>query len=512
MVVSGCRMMVGEIHQTQAPATGIATLRPEATTQSTIDELPKRSLTSQKAALLPTSQADLASLRDAPRYTLEASIGEDLHSYMGQARVVVTNMETLALESLYFRLLPNGGSSYGDGRLTVTQTLVDGQPVQTALSLDDSALQVFLKSRLESGSRVEITFDFKGSVPVDFGGDHELYGYGIFNSTQGVLALSGWYPILAVYDDQGWHLNPVSAIGDSVYSEMAFYDVTVIAPESLVLVTTGIETSTDAAGGSVRHNLVSGPARDFFLIASAGFLVQTQTVGGTQINSYTLPGDEAAGSIGLGVAAASLRTFNQHFGQYPYSELDVVEAPMRYALGVEYPEIVLIGETLYANPDDPTFAVAIAHEVAHQWWYNLVGNDVYAEPWLDEALATYSSGVYYQDELGEGAYAGLVSFWQGRYDQLRTNGEDDQITESVAYFESLSNPSVYSGVVYIKGALFFKALREAIGDQAFFAALQRYFAENKYQVATADGLLSAFTQTSAKDLDRLYQEWLYSPR
>jgi aminopeptidase N len=473
--------------------------------------LPEKISVAQTAALLPSAQADVAPLRDIPHYAIDLSIGDDLRSYSGQARVVITNTESLALDSLYFRLLPNGGLSYGDGRLTVTQTLVDGQPAHTALALDDSVLQIYLGQSLEPGKWMEVAFDFQGRVPVDFSSDRSLYAYGIYNSTKGVLALSSWYPILAVYNDQSWHLDPVSAIGDSVFSETAFYKVTVLAPESLVLVTTGIETSAEPDGDLVRHTLVSGPARDFFLIASAGFQVQTQTVEGTRLHAYTLPGDTAAGAIGLEVAAASLRTFNQHFGQYPYSELDVVEAPMRYAQGVEFPEIVIIGETVFANPDDPAFAVTIAHEVAHQWWYGLVGNDVYAEPWLDEALATYSSGVYYQEEQGEGAYEGLAAFWQERFDQLVAEGEDDQVTESLAHFESLGNPRIYSGVVYIKGALFFKTLRETMGDRAFFTALKRYFAENKYRVATTGALLGAFDQTSVNELDKLYQQWLYTP-
>ena len=66
----------------------------------------------------------------------------------------------------------------------------------------------------------------QGKVPVDFEGG----GYGIFNLTDDVLSLAGWYPILAVYDDEGWNIDPVSSIGDSVYSDIAYYTVEVIVP------------------------------------------------------------------------------------------------------------------------------------------------------------------------------------------------------------------------------------------------------------------------------------------
>jgi aminopeptidase N len=92
------------------------------------------------------------------------------------------------------------------------------------------------------------------------------------------------------------------------------------------------------------------------------------------------------------------------------------------------------------------------------------------------------------------------------------DGKDDVVTEDMQYFESLGDPRVYSRVVYTKAALFFKALRDAIGDQAFFAALQAYYLDNQYQVATGADLLASFEAASGKQLDELYKEWLYSKK
>jgi aminopeptidase N len=150
--------------------------------------------------------------------------------------------------------------------------------------------------------------------------------------------------------------------------------------------------------------------------------------------------------------------------------------------------------------------------VAHQWWYNLVGNDVFAEPWLDEGLTTYSSGVFYQKKFGEEAYRGLVSYWQSGWDELVKDGKDGVVTQDMQYFESLGDPRVYSRVVYTKAALFFTALREAIGDQAFFTALQEYYLDNQYQVATSADLLAKFEEAYGQQLDGLYEAWLYSKK
>jgi aminopeptidase N len=234
------------------------------------------------------------------------------------------------------------------------------------------------------------------------------------------------------------------------------------------------------------------------------------TLGETQVNSYYLPGYRASGEQALQIAADSLEVFNTRFGPYPYRELDVIAAPMRGALGVEFPGIILIGLHLYDEPERPEFAVTIAHEVAHQWWYSTVGNDVFDEPWLDEALTTYSSGLYYEEKLGSTYQAGLESYWQDRYDRLLEQGLDDLVTESLSHFEHQAGPAAYGGVVYVKGALFFKALRDEIGDPAFFQALQNYYQTHLFGIARTPDLLDAFETAAGRDLSGFYQSWLYS--
>ena len=363
---------------------------------------------------------------------------------------------------------------------------------------------------LMPATAVQFEFEFYGVVPQDFGGEETPAGYGIYNLSDGVLALASWYPILAVYDQDGWNLDAVSPIGDSVYSDIALYSIDLTVDENLVVVATGVQTGNLVSGGRTRLHYESGPVRDFFLVASPDFKIASQTLGETTVNSYYLPGNQAGGDQALEVGLGSLRIFSQKFGPYPFTEMDIVDAPMRNAQGVEYPGIMLIGDSLYEAPEKPDFSVTVAHEVAHQWWYSVVGNDVFEEPWLDEALATYSPGLYYEYVLGQAYQDGLVEYWQGRYDQLLTDGNDDLVTGSLSHFESLSNPRVYGTVVYVKGALFLKALRERIGDEAFFQALKEYYQANLFKIARGANLLDAFERTYRKQLDAFYQVWLYS--
>ena len=464
----------------------------------------------QSAVMLPQAVSDLDRLGTATHYLIDLHIDYDAKAFEGRAQIDYTNNENVPLDRLYFRLLPNGQKSYGNGSLQVNSVTVNDDLVAPRISNSGTVLELPLVVPLAISESLRIDLDFTGMVPVEFGGEGEAEGYGIYNYSQGVLSLAGWYPILAVYDQDGWNLDPVSIIGDSVYSDTAFYTVDVTADKDLRLVATGEEIETEELGIESRTRFASGPVRDFFLIMSTDFQVATEVVDGVKVNSYYLPEHAAGGQAALDVTARSLEIYNQRFGEYPFAELDVVEAPMRYALGVEFPSIFLVASELYADPAQDNFIVATAHEVAHQWWYSVVGNDVFDEPWLDESLATYSSSLYYQEILGQAAYQAFTNYWNDRLSSLRQDGLDDQVTQSLSYFEALNTSRVYGTVVYTKGALFLGALREEIGDEAFFTALKNYYVKYKYQIAETEDLLAEFELSAGKQLDEFYQDWLYS--
>ena len=470
---------------------------------STIDT---NAFVDQEAAMLPSALPDLKGLPDLTTYNLQVSVDFAQHTFTGHSRVETTNHTQASLDRLYFRLFPNGGRSYGNGWLKVSQVSQNGQPLQSSLSVENTVMEVRLASSLPPGARASLEMDFNGVTPARFGG-----GYGIYNFGDDMLTLANWYPILAVDDSKGWHLDPTTAIGDSVYSEMAYYTVALTAPSELVVAATGTAVKRTDQDGASTYLMASGPARDFFMALSPDFLVYSQQVDGTMVNSFYLPSDAGGGQQAVQIAGRALHDYNNQFGPYPYRELDVVEAPLQDALGVEYPGIILAASGVYADPMNDTFKTVVAHEVGHQWWYNVVGNNVLQDPWLDEGLTTYTSMLYYEDEQGQSGYQGIASYYQNRYTTYRQKHPDDLITAGVAHYEAQpEGGAAYSTMVYTKSALFFKALRETIGDKAFFQALRDYYKTEKYKVALPQDLLDEFEQASGQKLGDFYQKWLYS--
>jgi aminopeptidase N len=145
-----------------------------------------------------------------------------------------------------------------------------------------------------------------------------------------------------------------------------------------------------------------------------------------------------------------------------------------------------------------------AHEVAHQWWYAVVGSDVLAHPWQDEAMATFSAELY-KLKAEPAFYQGTLMEYRRRVTSLEAEIGLQPVDQSVA--ELASKTGAYSTVAYLKGDLFLEALRQKIGEKTFNAGLAHYFQTSSYQIAAPADLLNSFENACSCQLDELYQEW-----
>ena len=131
------------------------------------------------------------------------------------------------------------------------------------------------------------------------------------------------------------------------------------------------------------------------------------------------------------------------------------------------------------------------------------------EPWLDEALTQFTTGLYYQDVYGELGYEGYVKAGlQARYDRVKGTEEDRRGDLPVAAYSGRE----YGAIVYGKAALFFDAVRQQVGDDKSNAWMQTYFNTHRYGIAH-EAICSRpiETQFDAKTIDQLMQQWIRSP-
>lgn len=444
-----------------------------------------------EVCLLPEFAQDAGLCGNIAHYNIELVIEPSLAQVRGHQELLYTNAEDEPLDDIYLRLFPNS-PTYG-GAMTVTNLFAGGQPVTPAFELDAAALRAPMRPRLQSGRSVTLTMDFDVRVPAS-----NAVGHGLFSYVGGVMALPSVYPLVPVYDDEGWNVDIAPTHGDDLYADVASYEVTISAPLESTVITSG-------SCGRPRDGIwtcEAAPVREFVVILGRDYRLANRMVNDVVVNSYYYEGDERSGLMALGVAVNALVVFSDLFGPYPYTELDVVETPNRLG-GMEYPGLIVVQDTLY--PTGSRVEWLTAHEVAHQWWFGMVGSDQIDEPWLDEALTQYSTLLYYEEVYGPERAQGVLNaeFIQTHRELIR-RGLDLPVGLAADTYTS----ELYWKVVYDKGALYFHELREEIGDPAFFEVLRVYFRNNRYGIAGPENWLAAVEEVTGDRYWSIYQKWV----
>jgi len=458
-------------------------------------------LARQAAALRPAFRADLVTLANAPRYVIEAQIDPESGSLAGRMRLDYTNTTGETLSELVFRLYPNAETIYGGGNLSVARVEQSAMRLESTLSKDHTTLRVHLEQRLAPGETVSLALSFSAQVP-----SQTSQGYGIFNQAMGVLCLAGWYPLLAVYSEGGWDTAPVPATGDALFAETSFYEVRLTLPAEYQVISTGMVLDQVSDSDGVTWYVVSGPAREFAVAVSDRFQKLETEAGEVRLRLYALAADEPAVTPedGLDMLTETFAAYEDRFGLYPFIEFDLVEAVVPID-GYEFSGMAYVDYAKRTRETRQDYQYTLAHEVAHQWWYGLVGNHSVYEPWLDEALATYSTLIALEDTQGPEAGARLLAGWK-EVDRQR-EPEEAPVNSSTLSF---STWGPYHATVYTRGALFLDELRAVLGDEGFFALLWHYQKEYRYQVATAGDFLRLAQEVAGRDMDSLFASWFDS--
>ncbi|MGW4207288.1 M1 family aminopeptidase [Lentzea sp. NPDC004789] len=411
----------------------------------------------------PQPPADGTRTPVSPKYTVSLASNTTGDTWTGHESVTFTNGAPTALPEVYLRLWDNAHGSCPATPITVTN-VSGGTP--SALSVNCTALKITLPAPLAQGQSATIGFDL--GIVVPSGADR--FGHdGAYNMIGNAL------PVLAVRDGAGWHLDPYTNNGESFYAVISDFDVTLTHPTSLLTPATGTSTET-VSGSNTITRATAANVREFAWAAGPFSKISGTSAKGFKVNVYGTSGiSSSSASSMLTLAKDALDVHSGRFGDYPYQEMDVVLDNNFWFGGMEYPGFVL---DLVSN-------VALPHELAHQWFYGIVGNDEYNSPWLDESFTDYATDLY-RGVTGSGC--GIT--WQSSAEKL---------SNSMAYWDAHS--SRYSTVVYNYGKCTLHDLRRLIGDTAMANLLKSYAQSHWYGVSTtADFKAAAQAAAGSTDL------------
>ncbi|HEV7728288.1 MAG TPA: M1 family aminopeptidase [Modestobacter sp.] len=403
---------------------------------------------------------------DRPVVDLDFSLADDGRTVTGSERVVFT--PDLPTAELVFRLVPNGpGSAEAGNRLTIDRVRGDdvtrGHYEPAGAGGPGGRYVLPLARRLAAGESTDVRLDFTLRVGE---GTFDRFG-----TTDGVSWWASGAPLLAWEPGVGWARDPfVDLLGETATSPAADTTLSVEVPAEMTVLMTGDQDGPSPARDGRRTWTSSEPAARDVSVAVGDFTTAETTVDGVRVTAGVLPagndGDDGArvrAQALTDATAAAVSALAERFGAFPYRTLTVPQLPVLGG-GIEYPSSIL----LLGPPGG-----VLAHEVAHMWFYGMVGNSQFRDPWLDESFASYAESVVTPVDPPEVATvvarAGDVG---GSMGEFTVDGS-------------------YVTVVYGKGAAMLLAAREAAGPAAFDAAVRCYVDARAWSIATPADVATA---------------------
>ncbi|HPX67835.1 MAG TPA: M1 family metallopeptidase [Bacillota bacterium] len=458
---------------------------------------------------------------DVNQYIIDAVLDTANKELTAEQQVIYVNNDDVELSELYFHIYANAFRKqetapflFDDFSMAYSRGFKPGYTEIEAIEFSkgqnrnaleyslqgvgETILRIKLPEPLKPEGSVNLRFKYKVIIPPA----GERFGYGDANINMG-----NWYPVAAVFDDEGWNLDKYYSIGDPFYSDVSDYIVSIKAPEEYIIAASGSLAEERIEGGYKNWKFHGANMRDFAFVASNNFRVAEDKVGNTIVKSYYYKDHEKRGKEVLDIGKRSIEVFNSAYGEYPYPTYSIVET--EFPSGMEYPGLVYISTKYYDNDSGADiFMYTTVHETAHQWWYGVVGNDQIDEAWLDEGFATYSEGVFTEMEYGEGNGDLYYKYLEeSAKESIRAKAYDGVILKPLSRYENWDD---YGPAVYTGGAVLLNEIRKQVGDHAFFIILQTYYDEYSFKIATTEDFLRICENVGNAEFDDLFHKHLSS--
>ncbi|MFF7190203.1 M1 family metallopeptidase [Streptomyces sp. NPDC008222] len=369
-------------------------------------------------------------------------------------------------------------------KLQVTRIEVNGR--RAAFTRDGDEIRITPRGVLRRGRDFTVTVTYGGvpeplSGPIVFGSQ-----YGWMKTADGVFvacepnAASTWFP------------------SSDHPSDKATYDIRIKAPKGLTAVSNGRLVSTyDKGDKTITHWRESRPMATYLATATIGkFDVRTgKTPSGIPIYVAIDPALANSNTVDVyAVTAAATDYWSKIFGPYPFEETGAIVDDMPEA-----------GFSLEVQSKPAYSAVrsesTIVHELAHQWFGDSVSVERWKDIWLNEGFATYAQWLWAEHKGTSTAHDQFLAAYNSRP------------ADNPFWKIEVADPqrdTMFASAVYQRGAMALQALRERIGDTAFFRLLPAWTKLHRYGNANTADFIRLAEKVSGQQLDDLFQKWIYS--
>jgi aminopeptidase N len=436
---------------------------------------------------------------DVQHYTIELGIDVNENSIKGTTTIDAVALQDLSAFNLDF------------SPLTVETVTVDGQSADFAYTRSDRTtgeLTITPSEPLDADAEFVVEVRYSGNPGTSTDSLLNMgFSTGWQHTPNGIFAASEpggsstWYPVNDHPSDKATYTFRLT-----------------VTPGYTALANGVLEETTTSDDGDTFVWEMRQPMASYLSTISVGEFARQEDVSpdGVLIRNYFPEEDLTRGTRAFERQGEMIDLFTDLFGDYPFEAYGVmvVDVPLGFAL--ETQTISLFGNSALSGGIGAENV--IAHELAHQWFGNMVSPARWQDIWLNEGFATYASWLWAEHDLGEDALVNIVTdtynFLSGN--ELMEEGVSPaSVRRRVSAFAVPGDPGEMrlfdSAGVYFRGALVLHALRLEVGDEAFFATLRTYLERFAYGNATVEDFIAVAEEVSGQPLDDFFQGWLYEP-
>lgn len=433
-------------------------------------------------------------------HTMDIDINTQESSLEVHHSINFRNQFPETLYTLCFRTLMN---SLG-GNIEFYSIAVNGKKFEGKTETDDpSVLYIPLEKPLVSGDSVTITFHYKTTIPQAKPKNSRL-----FASYKNNMILDYFYPLIQLPVQGKYIINDVLSYGDLIFTQAGIYSAVITYPGNMDIASTGTVISKKKTEQDKKKiEVVTGPARGFFLALSSEWIKLSDTIGETVINIYGPSKYKRDLNYCLTITSSGIKLFSEMLSDYPYKEFDILFLPAEWS-AMEFPGIIVLGinylKYIDNYADTPGFRnikTILMHELVHQWFFNYVGNNQILEPWIDEGFTQYMLYYYYLKTEGKAKAEIYLDFLHklDKYTNTKT-----PVNLSIADYGGGRN---YTGAVYGSSALMLHSIALETSKEDFLRFCKWYMKKYRWGVNNTKTFLSdikQFFDNSTKEMIMKY--------
>jgi aminopeptidase N len=370
--------------------------------------------------------------------------------------------------------------------LTVRSATVDGAPARTRPSGDE--LVVTPAAGIADGARFVVEIRY-GGVPEPYR-QPPLGEIGFLHTSDGAIAIgepqvaASWYPV---------NDHP---------RDKATYTVAIAAPTDVVALSNGVLKEKKATGGGFTTWtwVESRPMAPYLATIVIGRYRLTQgTHDGKPVVTAVHSSLPTSIDRELGRTAEIVDFLESKFGPYPFDAMGgIVVEDGRIQFALENQSRPIYSQAFFGAGEA---SWVIVHELAHQWYGDSVSVENWNEIWLNEGFATYAEWLWEEHRGSRTAQAIFDRVYGAPSSPLWATPPGEPGADRI-----------FSDSVYTRGGMTLHALRKTVGDEAFFMILKTWAAEQAHGNATTAEFIALAERISGRQLDRLFNDWLYGKK